>query len=129
MNDGTVHWLLNWYLPSCDQYLIYAYKEGARWVGENGWTLLVVSNILTFLKVMALKTKNVVDDKIVSLLIYFFSFKWVKAMMSPVGTKEKPYPLDTVATEEEVKQEALKKEQREWMDLRLKEIEKLAEAK
>jgi hypothetical protein len=95
-----VPFLLNWYLPGSDKFLIYAYKEIMRWGGENGWTILVVTNALTFLKVMALRTKNVVDDKIVSLLIYFFTGRWITALKDP-GTKGNPHVLTEVADDEE----------------------------
>jgi hypothetical protein len=101
-----IPYLLNWYIPDGDKYLIYAYKELMRWGGENGWTILVVSNILAYLKILAMKTKNVVDDKIVSLLIYVLSGKWISALKEPVlGTKNNPIPLTEVVEDQTEKRE------------------------
>jgi len=101
-----IPYLLNWYIPDGDKYLIYAYKELMRWGGENGWTILVVSNILAYLKILAMKTKNVVDDKIVSLLIYVLSGKWISVLKEPaLGTKNNPIPLTEVVEEQTEKRE------------------------
>lgn len=47
------------------------------WAANNILTVTIAINILTILKVYAIKTKNVVDDKIISLLLYILSFKWL----------------------------------------------------
>lgn len=84
---------MNWYLPNLDPYTMYIIDEIMRWTAENWKTLLVVTNILTSLKVYAMKTKNVYDDKILTLLIYIVSFKWVKGLTAGLGTKENPIVL------------------------------------
>jgi hypothetical protein len=71
---------MNWYIPDLEPYFIYAWQEFTRWSGANLFAVLIITNILTALKVSALKSKNTVDDKIISLLIYVFSFKWLKAL-------------------------------------------------
>lgn len=84
---------MNWYLPNVDPYTMYALDELTRWVAENWKTLLVATNILTALKVAAMKTKNVYDDKILTLLLYVVSFKWLKGLTAGLGTKENPIIL------------------------------------
>ena len=82
---------MNWMIPDLDVYITYFVKELMRWSGDNVLTLLVITNFLALLKVLAYRTKAVWDDKIVSLLIYFFSFRWVKSLTA--GTKENPVVL------------------------------------
>lgn len=58
--------------------LVQAYvKELLRWSGDNILTIIILTNVLTYFKVLALKSPNVVDDKIVTLLLNFITFKWV----------------------------------------------------
>lgn len=84
---------MNWYLPDTDPIVMYCINELARWVADNWVTLLVISNILTALQWLAFRTKNVYDDKIVTLLVYFFSFKWLEGLRGQVGTKKNPIVL------------------------------------
>ena len=69
---------MNWFIPDLDPYTIYAIQEIFRGTGANGVTILVVSNILSALKVIAIKTPTVTDDKIISLLLYVISFEWLR---------------------------------------------------
>lgn len=84
---------MGWYLPDTDPTVMYAINELARWAADNWVTILVATNILTALKVAAMKTKNVYDDKIVTLLLYLVSFKWVKSLTAGLGMKENPIIL------------------------------------
>jgi len=69
---------MNYYIPDTDPIVMAWINELTRWVADNWVTLLIVTNILTALKVLAMKTKNVYDDKIVTFLLYVVSFKWLK---------------------------------------------------
>jgi len=60
-----------------DPYMVYFIQEVTRWAGDNVITILLVGNALQWLQVMAARSPNTTDDKVVSLLIYFFSFKWL----------------------------------------------------
>lgn len=71
---------MNWYIPDLEPYLLYAWAELSRWQGANPYIIGLILGVLGWLKVWALKSKNVVDDKIVSLLIYVFGFKWLKVL-------------------------------------------------
>lgn len=84
---------MGWYLPDLDPYTMYVIDEITRWAAANWKTLLVITNILTLLKVYAMKTKNVYDDKIITLLLYIVSFKWIKGLTAGLGTKENPIVL------------------------------------
>lgn len=77
---------MDWYIPNLEPYLVYFIKEIARWIGDNQQTVYTIILILGWLKLKALKTKNVIDDKIISLLVYFFTFKWFFNLKS--GIKE-----------------------------------------
>lgn len=58
--------------------MIQSFIKGVMdWAANNILTVTILINVLTILKVYAIKTKNVVDDKIVSLLLYILSFKWL----------------------------------------------------
>jgi hypothetical protein len=121
-------------LPNTDPIVDYTIKELLRWVAENVITLVVVTNVLTYLKILAIRNNRVKDDKILTWLIGFFTFKWLKNITTPIAvpgaTKETAIPLTEVVEDEKVGDgkniEELTKEQREWMDIRLKEIEKAA---
>ncbi len=80
---------MNWIIPNFDQQILYAIKEISRWAAENFLTILIIGNILQWLKNQALKTPSVVDDKVISLLIYFFSFKWIKKITEPKPEEKK----------------------------------------
>jgi hypothetical protein len=84
---------MGWYLPDTDPTVMYAINELARWVADNWVTILVITNILTALQWLAFRTKNVYDDKILTLLIYIVSFKWMKGLTAGLGTKENPIIL------------------------------------
>jgi hypothetical protein len=126
----TIPWYLNWFLPNTDPTVDYAIKELLRWVAENVITLVVVTNVLTYLKILAIRNNRVKDDKILTWLIGFFTFKWLKNITTPISipagsTKASPIVLTDVV-EEGKDIEELKGQQREWMEMRLKEIEKQA---
>lgn len=84
---------MNYYIPDTDPIIMAWINELTRWVADNWVTILIATNILTALKVAAMKTKNVYDDKIVTFLLYVVSFKWLKDMTAGLGTKENPYVL------------------------------------
>ena len=84
---------MKWYIPDTDPAVMYAIGELTRWAADNWVTILVATNILTALKVAAMKTKNVYDDKIITFLLYLVSFKWLQDLRKPVGTKENPIIL------------------------------------
>jgi hypothetical protein len=132
MEAGAIPWYLNWYLPDWAPFVEYAIKELVRWVADNLVPLTIITNVLTYLKILAIRNGRVKDDKILTWLLGFITFKWIGKITSPIPP-EVPQPGTTkesaILLTEEVKQEELKKEQREWMDLRLKEIERLAETK
>lgn len=75
--------LLNWFIPNSDPFVDYAIKEITRWAGENLLTITVVTNILTALKVIAIRHNRIRDDKILTALIYFVSFRWLKEWLTP----------------------------------------------
>lgn len=84
---------MNWYIPDTDPIVMAWINELTRWVADNWVTLLILTNVLTALKVAAMKTKNVYDDKIITLMLYVVSFKWLKGLTAGLGTKENPYVL------------------------------------
>jgi hypothetical protein len=83
----------NWYIPNSDPWVMYVIGEITRWISDNWVTLLVISNILTGLQWLAFRTKNVYDDKVITLLKYFFSFKWLTDIKGQIGTKDNPITL------------------------------------
>jgi hypothetical protein len=93
--------------------LDYAIKELLRWTAENVLTIIVITNILTYLKILAIRNNRVRDDKILTWLIGFFTFKWVKALTTPIpdpaGTRMNPIPLTEVVDEKIA-------EQKEWKE-------------
>lgn len=84
---------MGWYIPDLGPYMRYAITELIRWSADNWDVLLVATNVLTLLKVYAMKTKNVYDDKILTLLLYVVSFKWMKTITAGLGTRENPIIL------------------------------------
>jgi len=72
---------MNWYIPNTEDYVLYAIKEIARWSGDNAVTVLVVTNVLTYLKTWAIKSDKAVDDKIITLLLYFLRFDWLRKLL------------------------------------------------
>ncbi len=111
MEEATIHWMLNWFIPDVDPYLIYAYKECVRWGMNNGWAILVGGNILAWMKIAAMKTESVVDDKIVSWITFIVTapFKWIASFKKKEkGTKENPHILAEVVDEKvEVEKETV----------------------
>jgi hypothetical protein len=71
---------MSWYLPDLDPYILYAWKELVRWTMANVTALALITAILSWLKMQAMKTENVLDDKIISLLIYLVSFSWLPGL-------------------------------------------------
>lgn len=69
---------MNWYIPDVEPYLIYAWQEISRWQGSNLLTISVILNVLAILKGIAIRSKSVVDDKIITMLIQIFSFGWLR---------------------------------------------------
>lgn len=85
--DPIIPWYLNWYIPDCDPSVQYAIKELLRWVAENMVTLTVVTNVLTYLKILAIRNNRVRDDKILTWLIGFLTFKWIADLTKPIPDK------------------------------------------
>lgn len=82
---------MSWYIPNTDPWINYVFLQIMTWIGNNAVTILVVGNILQLLKSAAMKSPNVTDDKIITMLIYFFSFKWInKLKNSNAEFKEDP---------------------------------------
>lgn len=83
---------MGWYIPNLEPYVIYAINEIIRWIGDNPVTIAIILSFFGWLKIEAVKTKNIVDDKIISVIIYFFSFKWFfnlkSGIKSDVGDKK-----------------------------------------
>lgn len=82
---------MTWYIPNTDPWINYLFLQIMTWIGNNAVTILVVGNILQILKVAALKSPNVTDDKIITMLIYFFSFGWIDKLKNPkIESKVEP---------------------------------------
>lgn len=69
---------MNWYLPDIDPYIQYAWRELIRWVCNNTSTFGYFVAFVAWLKIKAIRTENVIDDKIVSLLGYGCKLVWSK---------------------------------------------------
>lgn len=82
---------MNWHIPDLEPYVTYFVKELFRWFGDNQYTLYLSAYILRELKVQAMKSKNVVDDSIITLLIYLVSFKWLTSFRKP-GQEDESKP-------------------------------------
>jgi len=76
---------MNWYIPNTDPYLLYAYQEAMRWALANPGTVGAIAGAWGILKIWAVKSKNVVDDKIVSLIGN--GFRFIKGLFLPVKVK------------------------------------------
>jgi hypothetical protein len=135
MDAGQIPWYLNWFLPDWAPFIEYAIKEVLRWIADNQVPIAIITNILTYLKILAIRNNRVKDDKILTWLIGFFTFQWLGKITAPIPppapapgvTKANPIVLTEVVEEgDKEKIEQLTKEQREWMDIRLKEIQKQA---
>jgi len=81
---------MDWHIPNIEQYVIYSIKEIFRWSGDNPTAIIVITNTLALLKVWAVKSHRSLDDKIITLLLSFFTFQWVKEL-----TTSKDTPKDT----------------------------------
>ena len=78
---------MNWMIPDVEPYVRYIIQEFTRWSGANVLTLTILTNILTILKAWAVKSEKATDDKIITLLLYFFSFKWLKSATETTDKK------------------------------------------
>lgn len=136
MDAGQIPWYLNWYVPNGDPFVQYAIKELLRWVADNVVTITVITNVLTYLKILAIRNNRVKDDKILTWLIGFFTFKWLTGITKPIpppesavesgkGTKADPIVL-TEVVEEDPRIAEIKAEQEARMKIRLEEIERQA---
>lgn len=78
---------MNWIIPDIDPYILYAWKETVRWTMANVTTVALITAILSWLKMQAMTTKNVIDDKIITLLIYVFTFSWLPGLQTQQGAQ------------------------------------------
>ena len=83
---------MNWIIPNTDPWVNYFFLQIMTWIGNNAVTILVIGNILQLIQAAAIKSPNVTDDKIITMLIYFFSFRWVNAIRNPKIDKSKTEP-------------------------------------
>jgi histidinol-phosphate/aromatic aminotransferase/cobyric acid decarboxylase-like protein len=67
-------------IPNLDPYVVYAIQEITRWMGANSVTIVIVTNGLTALKIWAIRSGRSKDDKILTLLLSFISFKWLATL-------------------------------------------------
>lgn len=72
---------MNWHIPDAEPYIRYIIEELTRWGGANALTLTIATNILTVLKAWAVKSNRAKDDKIITLLLSFVSFEWLKKVV------------------------------------------------
>jgi len=68
---------MNWMIPNLEPYVVYAIQEITRWIGANQVFLAITGNILFALKQWAIRSGRAKDDKILTLLLSFISFKWL----------------------------------------------------
>jgi hypothetical protein len=80
---------MHWYIPNVDPWVNYFFLQVMTWIGNNAVTILVIGNILQLLQAMAIKSPNTTDDKIITMLIYFFSFKWIDKLKNPKPAQPK----------------------------------------
>jgi len=67
-------------IPNLDPYVIYIIKEITRWIGDNQVSIIILTNILTSLKIWSIRSGRSVDNKIITLLLSFISFDWIKKL-------------------------------------------------
>jgi hypothetical protein len=102
-------WYLNWYLPNA-VIIEYTLKEVLRWAADNMMPIAIITNLLTYLKIWAIKNNRVKDDKILTWLIGFFTFQWVGKITAPIppdipaGAKGNPIALTDVVEQKEWKE-------------------------
>jgi len=110
MDPVTIPWYLNWYLPDWAPFVEYAIKELVRWVADNLVPLTIITNVLTYLKILAIRNGRVKDDKILTWLLGFITFKWIGKITSPIppeiptGEKGNPITLTDVIEQKEWKE-------------------------
>jgi hypothetical protein len=110
MEAGAIPWYLNWYLPDWAPFVEYTIKELVRWVADNLVPLTILTNVLTYLKILAIRNGRVKDDKILTWLLGFITFKWISRITSPIppevpaGTKANPIVLTEVVDQKEWKE-------------------------
>ena len=115
-------WYLNWSIPNAN-FIEYAIKEILRWAGDNIGPIAIITNCLTYIKIWAIKNNRVKDDKILTWLIGFFTFQWVRKITAPIppeiplGAKGNPITLTDAIVD-------LKEEQRKWKENNTEEIVK-----
>lgn len=68
---------MDWHIPNLDPYIVYAYNELTRWILANPTFIFLVTTILGWAKIQAMKSKNVVDDKVITWLLQLLSFGWL----------------------------------------------------
>jgi hypothetical protein len=80
---------MNWHIPNTDPYVdlamafvLYALQDILRWSVENVKTIGVITIFLGCAKVQALKSKSVVDDKIITYFQQLFTFQWVVKLIA-----------------------------------------------
>ena len=71
---------MNWMIPDVEPYARYVVAELFRWIGANAFFLTIIGNALTGLKVWAVRSHRATDDKILTLLLSFISFAWLKRL-------------------------------------------------
>lgn len=81
--------MLGWYIPDVDPYVLYAIKEISRWIGDNQNFLCLWLALWGWAKVQAMKTRTVVDDKVISWILYISRLEWLRDIRAPKGDNEK----------------------------------------
>jgi molybdenum cofactor biosynthesis enzyme MoaA len=72
--------MLTWAIPDAEPFLRYAIEEITRWMGANALTITIITNGLLALKAWAVKSERAMDDRIITLLLSFFSFEWLRKL-------------------------------------------------
>jgi hypothetical protein len=81
--------MLTWTIPNFDPYVNYVLNQVAVWVAANAVTILVLTNVFTWLKKKALEMEEIKDNKTLSLIgyyalpiinctLYVLTFKWAR---------------------------------------------------
>lgn len=78
-----------WHIPNTDPYVdlamafvLYALQDILRWSVENVKTIGAITILLGWAKIQAVKSKSVIDDKIITYLQQLFTFQWVITLMA-----------------------------------------------
>lgn len=69
--------LTNWYIPDVQPVVVYAAGEVVRWCKDNPAMIPTITTLWFYLKVLAGRSKNTVDDSVIKWISYFLTFKWV----------------------------------------------------